>query len=183
MTRRAGRPRKPAVSRQPNGRSRESNDRARREESAIAVAVAQRLHHGATPENALDQRHSTPVGRLYLAGRLGIGEIAIDRHDSAEWYSGLHRQMRRAINAREPNAGTPGTPGRGGEPDAEAVIRAIVRHRDAEREIPRGSKTAVWRIVVCEDEAGAGHPPTLAALVEALDALTLVRLGASRVRR
>lgn len=175
----------PIPARQPNGRSREGNPSpTERRELAQAVVLRQRVAHGATLDNATDQRHATNAGRWFLAGRLSDdrrepqSQRALDRYHAAIWYADLHRQMRRAIEARDPNAGAPSSRTTGGQGiDAASCLKAIARHRDAERTIPRACKTVVWRFLICEDEPSA-DPRILPAIIAACDALNLVRMGA-----
>lgn len=183
---RVGRKRKPAVARQPNGRSREGNPSpTERREAAVAVVLRQRVAHGATFANAADQRHATNIGRWFLAGRLGVprdplGPLAEDRYLTAIWYADLHRQMRRAIEARDPHAGAPGSRAGGGSDqiDLRAYHAAMTRHRAAEIVIPRECKTVVWRYLICEEEPGS-DPRIIPAIIDACDAMSRVRLAGS----
>jgi hypothetical protein len=135
--------------------------------------------------NATDQARATPVGRLYLDGKLGDlkRERTHDLYQAAVWYAELHRQMRRAIEARDPNVRAPGAYGSGREITAEDCLRALAKHREAERVIPPRSRGAVFVVVVqeCqfEDQPEPGVVPEhfIASLIPALEALSTVRLG------
>lgn len=174
---RPGRKRVPAVARQPNGRKAEPS-RVQRQEAATAVVKRQRLARGATNENYTSQAHATPIGRLWLTGGLGRAQTGEERYQTAVWYAALYHAQRLARDARKPYASLPGnrTPF---EPSAEDCIRAIARHRDAERLIPARSRAAIWAIVICEQ---AEYPPAwVAALLPALDAMTAHRIGVGGV--
>lgn len=175
---RAGRPRKPATRRLPSGAA--YTPAADREAAVIATVVAQRINHGATVHNALDQRHATPLGRMFLAGKLGAEARAEDRFLALDWYAGLHRAMRRAIASRDPYAGSKQAGGCGADPDPRSVLQALARHRDADRVIPAASRTAVWRIVVCEEPDAPPH--LIGPLLAAADALHMVRAGEHAAR-
>lgn len=168
-----GRKRVPAAARQPNGRKAEPTPR-QRQEAATAVVRRQRIARGATPENYQDQAHATPIGRIYLSGALGAHQTGKDRYDTAVWYAALYHAQRLATDARKPYASLPGNRSPF-EPSAEDCLRAIARHRDAERLIPARSRAAIWAIVICEQ---AEYPPAwVDALLPALDAMTAHRIG------
>lgn len=171
---RAGRKRKPAVQRQPNGRPQERTH-AQRQEAATSVVKRQRLARGATSENYTSQAHATPVGRLLLAGALGDPEQeGGERYQSAIWYASLYHAQRVARDARRPYVSLPGARAPF-EPTAEDCLRAIARHLEAERLIPARSRAPIWAIVICEQ---AEHPPSwVGDLLPALDALTAHRTG------
>lgn len=174
---RAGRPRKPAIARQPNGRRAEAT-RTQRQEAATAVVRRQRIARGATPENYTSQAHATPIGRLWLTGALNAPKDprkAEERYQTAVWYAALYHAQRNAMEARKPYASLPGSKAPLVEPDAETCLRAIARHREAERLIPARSRAPIWAIVICEQ---AEYPPAwVAELLPALDAMTLHRVG------
>ena len=173
---RPGRKRGPAPARQPNGRKAEPT-RAQRQEAATAVVKRQRLQRGATNENYTSQAHATPIGRLWLTGALNAPKDprkAEERYQTAVWYAALYHAQRLARDARKPYASLPGNRSPF-EPSAEDCLRAIARHRDAERLIPARSRAAIWAIVICEQ---AEYPPAwVAALLPALDAMTVHRIG------
>ena len=170
---RPGRKRVPAVARQPNGRKAEPTHR-QREEAATAVVRRQRIARGATADDYTSQAHATPIGRLWLTDALGRDETGRDRYQTAVWYAALYHAQRLARDARKPYASLPGNRSPF-EPSAEDCIRAIARHRDAERLIPARSRAAIWAIVICEQ---AEYPPAwVDALLHALDAMTLHRVG------
>lgn len=173
---RPGRKRQPAPARQPNGRKAEPS-RVQRQEAATAVVKRQRLARGATNENYTSQAHATPIGRLWLTGALNAPKDprkAEERYQTAVWYAQLYHAQRNAIEARKPYASLPGT----AAPfaiDAEECLRAIAKHRAAERLIPARSRAPIWAIVICEQ---AEHPPSwVGDLLPALDALTAHRTG------
>ena len=173
---RPGRKRVPAVARQPNGRKAEPS-RVQRHEAATAVVKRQRLARGATNENYTSQAHATPIGRLWLTGALNAPKdprMAEERYQTAVWYAALYHAQRLARDARKPYASLPGNRSPF-EPSAEDCLRAIARHRDAERLIPARSRAAIWAIVICEQ---AEYPPAwVDALLPALDAMTAHRIG------
>jgi len=169
-----GRKRVPAAARQPNGRKAEPTPR-QRQEAATAVVRRQRIARGATPENYQDQAHATPIGRIYLSGVLGRAQTGRDRYETAIWYAALYHAQRNAMEARKPYASLPGSKAPLVEPDAETCLRAIARHREAERLIPARSRAPIWAIVICEQ---AEYPPAwVAELLPALDAMTVLRTG------
>lgn len=169
-----GRKRVPAAARQPNGRKAEPTPR-QRQEAATAVVRRQRIARGATPENYQDQAHATPIGRIYLSGVLGRAQTGRDRYETAIWYAALYHAQRNATEARKPYASLPGSKAPLVEPDAETCLRAIARHREAERLIPARSRAPIWAIVICEQ---AEYPPAwVAELLPALDAMTVLRTG------
>lgn len=168
-----GRKRVPAVARQPNGRKAEPT-RAQRQEAATAVVKRQRIQRGATNENYQDQAHATPIGKLFISGALGAHQKGKDRYDTAVWYAALYHAQRLARDARKPYASLPGNRSPF-EPSAEDCIRAIAKHRAAERLIPARSRAPIWAIVICEE---ADYPPAwVPELLPALDAMTLHRVG------
>lgn len=170
---RPGRKRQPAPARQPNGRKAEPTHR-QRQEAATAVVKRQRIQRGATNDNYQDQAHATPIGKLFLSGALGAHQKGKDRYDTAVWYAQLYHAQRNAIEARKPYASLPGT----AAPfaiDAEECLRAIAKHRAAERLIPARSRAPIWAIVICEE---VDYPPAwVPELLPALDAMTLHRVG------
>lgn len=171
---RPGRKRQPAPARQPNGRKAEPTHR-QRQEAATAVVKRQRIQRGATLDNYTSQAHATPIGRLWLTGGLGRAQTGEERYQTAVWYAALYHAQRLATDARKPYASLPGNRSPF-EPTAEDCIRAIARHRDAERLIPARSRAAIWAIVICEQSE---YPPAwVAALLPALDAMTALRIWA-----
>ena len=172
MSRRAGRPRKPAVRRQPNGRPTDPT-RTQRQEAATSVVKAQRMARGATAENYHDQALESPVGRLFRSGRLGRDQTAQDRYESAEWYLGLGIRYKTGIEARKPYAGAPGV-APAFPMDDERAARIVDQHQRAIQAVPVLSRGALFEIVVCQND---GPPGMVVALLAALDGLTGVRIG------
>ena len=174
---RPGRKRQPAPARQPNGRKAEPTHR-QRQEAATAVVKRQRIQRGATLDNYTSQAHATPIGRLWLTGALNAPKdprMAEERYQTAVWYAGLYHAQRIARDARKPYASLPGNRAPF-EWSAEDCLRAIARHREAERMIPVRSRAAIWAIVICEQSE---YPPAwVAALLPALDAMTALRIWA-----
>lgn len=132
------------------------------------------MARGATAENYQDQRHESPLGRLYLSGALGQGETAVDRYESGQWYARLYSAFRSAIQARKPYASAP-TPGPNRDADEDATQRTVARYTSAIQAVPVLSRSSLMDVVVCQ--AADPSAGAISALIPALDALTVVRVG------
>jgi hypothetical protein len=148
-----GRSRRPGVARFPSGKIKPT-DRLR-EPPATDTAKAQRLKAGATLENWQDQRHCTVFGRIYRDGALSKHpETAAQLYEAGLWYAGLWRSMRAAIECRQPHTGTPQAPS-GRSVEESDTLKAIARHRAAERNLTRFEQMAVWEVLMVERDAPA----------------------------
>lgn len=152
---RAGRKRKPAAPRHPCGKIRA--DARDRQGDARAVVKAQRLARGATEATWAHAEHETPFGRLYVSGAFSSPtdpDQAKSWYQAGLWFGGLWRSMRAAIAAQPPHARAPGgaTAAKGTPPGESDLLRAIARHRAAERVLTRLEIMAIWEIIMVERE-------------------------------
>lgn len=135
------------------------------------------MARGATAENYQDQRHESPLGRLFLSGGLGDPkkEQAQDRYESGQWWWQTYHDFRHAISARKPFASLPSPSSESEYEDEEKTRRTVARYNNALQRIPVLSRSALMEVVICQNEEPS--PGMLRALMPALDALTIVRMG------
>lgn len=171
---RAGRKRASLAKREPNGR-------AQRTLGDPCITVRdQRLARGATAENWRAQEHSTPLGRMFMAGAFDHplnADTAKRRYDAGVWYRGLWLAKQRALSLPQPRVRSPGAPtGQRRDIDADEAWKAIQRETRALNCVPRGSKPVIYSVIVLEsDDWFAAWGPVLIA---ALDALAFHQVGA-----
>ena len=170
---RAGRKRK-LVEREPNGR-------AQRALGDPCITVRdQRIARGANLDNWRAQEHSTPLGRMFMAGAFDHPlntDTAKRRYDAGVWYRGLWLAKQRALSLPQPHVRSPGAPtGKGRDIDPDDAMKAIQRETRALNCVPRGAKAVIYSVIVLESEDWfAAWGPVLTA---ALDALAFHQAGA-----